>query len=277
METIIGAFIEPLVERVLSSLMKPSNLKSRMNTIKAYTVYYPLYKALSCLGNHELHLKIVRCMLDDPSIITFTCILIGQGGVLSRYIIQREEAVKRVAAMLYVPPPLMDELKEDREIRTSLEKTLSLLEKGKLGDAQNLVHQKFREKFEAGDIQVVFGEDLIDEALTLILAMLELSDKVSKNSLQVVERNYYTVSIMEKMFSQFPFMLYQILSLFIPPPMHQSLSENMKKITEFFSGRNVMLNPHIENSLRDAEKRLGFSYEDFKKAFEKMEESLRRI
>jgi hypothetical protein len=67
----LGPFLERVANELLARLLKPSNIKARLNTIEAYCVYYPIYISISRLGKASLDLieRFIESLKEDPSLI----------------------------------------------------------------------------------------------------------------------------------------------------------------------------------------------------------------
>ena len=268
-----GFALQPLIEKLLSSISKPSNVKARLSTIEAYTIWYPLYKTLACLKGEALEsaIKLAKSLEKDPTLVYFTCRLTGGVGLPKKAFadVNLRENLTRALFLLYIPEPVIDELAADQSLKRFLSRITGLLDNGEVEKAHKHVHDRFSEKYAQGDVQIPSGEVLVREALLILLTLAKLGTNLDKARARAVVENYY-VALSSEMGQNF--LIYSqlaALSLYSPPDLFGTISENLSKWRQSIPSPES--NPLMAPYLARAETFLRFSYNEFKKAFQEME------
>ena len=259
----------PLVERLFSAMSKPKNVEARLSTIEAYTVCYPLYKTLTCLKGEALGLviKLAKSLEEDPTLVYFACTSAGGVGLPIKALVDvnLREDLKRASFLLYVPEPIINEFATNQTVRVFLSKITGLLENGEAEKAQKLVNERFHEKYEQGDVQIPKGEVLVKEGLLILLTLARLGADLDKARIRMAVRSYYSAFSSEIGQDSLLYLPLAVLSLFSPPELLKTSSENLSKWRQ--SVPDPKSNPFIAPLLAEAETMLGFGYEEFKKTF----------
>ena len=277
--TLLSPLIEPLAKGLLALILKPSNVKARLNTIEAYCVYYPIYLSIQRLGRRDP--KLVEGVLGglerDPALFVKLLPRIGRAGPSEFASAEDREHFKRNSSLLYLPEPLYREL--EAEVEREIGEIASSVKAGDLEGSLRKVEKLFKEKYESGDIQVPGIEDVIEEALILSISALKLKKEGALDyvTLRALVDYYYPVLVMERFLEGLPTVFTSVLSLFLP--LAESPSTALERFREAWSAlpsaQKLMLNPYVIQQLKRGLDVLGFSYEDFKKAFQEAENLLR--
>jgi hypothetical protein len=232
-------------------------------------VYYPLYEVVSRLSkaSPDLVERFVKSLSEDPSLLARVISMIGSTGP-SRPLadVKIREEFRRNASLLYIPEPYLKDLVND--VRDDVDRVLNFIKQGKLEDALKDVEEKFKKKYSEGDLQIPGVEEVVEEALILILATLKFKEVVD---IAIAKRvvDYYTVLTLERTLETLPLMLITLIYSIVPP-------ESLPPTTiEFFKKWRLRLDPLFVETLKLRAEELGFSYDDFKNAFLEVERFLR--
>jgi hypothetical protein len=275
--TFLSPFVESAIESLLTRILKPSDVKARLNTIGAYCIYYPIYKSIQRLGvqNQRLIEELVASLKEDPAIFVRLLPQIGCIGPSKPSInADVKELFKRNSNLLYLPEPFFKEL----DVKAKLSRISDLIKQGNLEGALEEAERNFKVEYERGDIQAPGVEEVIEDVLILLTAILKLGKKLNYAVAKTVAEYYYAVLVFERSLEQFPATFMTILSLFLPLETFSTALERLRTVQQVLpSGQKVMLNPYIAQILRIGASALGFGYDEFKRAFEEAEDLLRRM
>jgi hypothetical protein len=275
---LLGALLGPLVKPAVESLvarilLKPSNIEARLSTVKAYCLYYPLYRGIQRLGAQNLNLikGLAEGLKGDPAIFARLLPLVGRVGPSRPWVdAEAKESFRRSSSLLYLPEPLFKRLED---VRDEVGKICSLIEREDLEGALKEAEGGFEEEYRKGDIQAFGVEEVVDEALILSVAILKLGRRLDLATAKAAAECYYSVLVLERSLEPFPILLTTILSLFVSSEELLATLEKLKP--KLPSGQRLMLNPYVAQSLEAGASSLGFRYEEFKGAFEEAERLLR--
>jgi hypothetical protein len=274
--TLLGYLAKPAIESLLTRILKPSNIKARLNTMEAYCIYYPIYKSIQCLGNYDEKLieELVASLKEDPVLFIRLLPHIGSIGPSKPSLdTEAKELFKKNSTLLYLPEPFLKELEK---VKDEIDKISSSIEKKDLKSALEVAEKNFKDKYEKGDIQIPRIEEVIEEILILLTSIIMLGRKPNYITAKAVINSYYVILVFERSLEQLPAIFMIIMSLFMPPETLSISLERLEKIKEVFpSGQKLMMISYIEQSLQIGASILGFKYEEFKNAFEKAERLLR--
>jgi len=268
---IVSPFLQAALERLISSIAKPTNVKARLSAVKAYCVFYPIRKLLICLKEKDQSSlkRLVLSIKSDPALVNIACSLIG-----ASYEFHKREDFRRNSGLLYVPEPLLEDLR--RDVKSSLEAIIESIQQDNYNRALKEIHDEFREAFEKGDVQVPDGEALVDVALCVLLALAKMEKDPTENIVRNTITYMYPALIAERsMEMSFP-SLVGTLSLVVPLGTPPFTLEYLQKLRQAFpSGDKLRANPFVVLFLQQGERILGFSYDEFKKAFNEAETILK--
>ena len=256
-------------ENLLVWLLKPSDIRKRLNTVEAYCVYYPLYEVISRLSkaSPDLVERFVKSLSEDPSLLARVIFMIGSTGP-SRQLadIEVREEFRRNASLLYIPEPYLKDLVND--VRDDVNRILNFIKQGKLEVVLRDVEEKFKKKYSEGDLQIPGVEEVVEEALILVLATLKFKEVVDVTIAKRVI-DYYTILTLERSLKTVPLMLITLIYSIVPP---ESLPPTA---IESFRKWCLRLDPLFVETLKLRAEELGFRYDDFKNAFLEVERFLR--
>ena len=256
-------------ENLLVWFSKPSDIRRRLSTVEAYCAYYPLYIVVSRLGKADPGLveRFVKSLNEDPGLLARVILMVGRVGP-SRQLasVEVREGFKRNASLLYIPEPYLKDLMSD--VSDDINRVLNLIKQDKLEDALRDVEEKFKKKYSEGDLQIPGVEEVVEEALILVLATLKFKEVVD---IAIARRviDYYAILAIERALETLPLALITLIYSIAPP---ESLPPT---IIEFFKKWRLRLDPLIIEILKLRAEELGFSYDDFKNAFLEIERFLR--
>jgi hypothetical protein len=273
--TFLSPFVKPAIESLLTQILKPSNVKARLNTIEAYCVYYPICKLIGRSGvqNQKLIEEFIKGLIEDSALFIRLLPQIGYIGP-SRPSLSYDvkELFKRNSSLLYLPEPFFKEL----DVQSELSRINNLIKQGDIKGAFEEAERNFKEKYEKGDIQAPGIEEIIEEILILLTAILKLGKKPNYAVAKVVTDYYYATLVLERSLEQSSATFMTILSVLLPPEILPTAVEQFRRIQQTLpSSQKVLLNPYITQNLQIGAIVLGFSYDKFKRAFEEAENFLR--
>lgn len=263
--TLFGPLFERMAGEIVVRILKPSNIKARLSTVEAYCVYYPVYVVIQRLGKSypELVEWFVESLHEDPSLLVAVLPGIGERGPsrvdLDAQTTQIKERFRRDSSLLYLPEPFFKELAQ--EVRDDTAKILDLVKRGNLESALKDVEERFKKKYVEGDVQIPGVEGVIEEAIVFVISLLKLRRPVN-SSIAKSAMYYYSVLTLERALESIPLAITTILTAFVPtgePP--SAASELMKRLQPLSSS------PYMTQELQRKSEELGFTYEEFKKAF----------
>lgn len=243
----IMSFLSSIAERVVEGAIirffsKPHNIKARLSTIEAYCVYYPIYLS------RVIH-KISSVGSSKPFVDTNV-----------------KERFRRSADLLYLPEPYYNDLVID--VKDSIANIFKMFNEDKeefVRDALKYVEEMFKKKYSEGDIQIPNTEEVIEETLILIYAVLKFKETVDP-SMDRPLAEYYSALILERSLEEAPLIIATIISAFTSP-------EAASQILQKLRGHIPSL---LAEELNCISTEIEFSYEDFKNAFIEIERKLRR-
>jgi len=262
----LGSIFERVAGEVLVRFLKPSNIKARLNTIEAYCVYYPVYISINRLGRASLELiqKFIENLKEDPALLVKIILKISDIGPSKPSMDSRaQEKFRSNASVLYLPEPYYKELADG--VKDDIKDLLDLIKRGDLENALRDVEKKFKDKYSEGDLQAPGVEEVVEEALILVLATLRFKETINATTIKHV-LYYYSLFTLERSFEKIPIALMTIISSIVPPEtLPPTLPEYLRKL-------RLYIDPSIMEELRARERELGFAYNDFKKAFLEVEQ-----
>jgi hypothetical protein len=270
MTTFLGSIFERVAGEVLVRFLKPSNIKARLNTIEAYCVYYPVYVSITRLERTSLDLveRFIESLKEDPALLVRILLEISSIGPSEPSVkSQIRERFRNDANVLYLPEPYYKDLAAD--VEDDISKLLNLVKERDLESASRNAEEKFKKKYSEGDLQVPGIEEVVEEALILVLATLRFKKSVNATIIKPV-MYYYSLLTLERSFEKVPIALMTFISSIVPPEsLPSTLPEYLRKL-------RLYINPSIMEELRARAGELGFTYDEFKKAFLEIEPLLRR-
>jgi hypothetical protein len=184
--------------------LKPSNIKARNNTIEAYCVYYPIYISINRLGRASLELiqKFIENLKEDPALLVKIIFKISDIGPSKPSMDSRaQEKFRSNASVLYLPEPYYKELADD--VKDDIKDLLDLIKRGDLENALRDVEKKFKDKYSEGDLQAPSVEEIVEEALILVLATLRFKETINATTIKHV-LYYYSLFTQERSFEKIP-------------------------------------------------------------------------
>lgn len=262
----LGSIFERVAGEVLVRFLKPRSIDARLNTIAAYCVYYPVYISINRLERTHLELiqKFIENLKEDPALLVKIILKISDIGPSKPSMDSRaQEKFKSNASVLYLPEPYYKELVAG--VKDDIKSLSDLIKRGDLENALGDVEKKFKDKYSEGDLQAPGVEEVVEEALILVLATLRFKETINATTIKHV-LYYYSLFTLERSFEKIPIVLMTIISSIVPPEsLPPTLPEYLKKL-------RLYIDPSIMEELRARERELGFAYSDFKKAFLEIEQ-----
>lgn len=186
-----------------------------------------------------------------------------------------KEDIKTATNLLYVPTPVIEELRGSKELLDFLDQIMKLLDSGKtdsMNEIMKLAKDRFQAKYQEGDIQILSGETLMDEALVVLLTLLMLGAQINWLMVKIIIVNYYRILLDERAVSDIPALLSYLAMIFGTP---DSNPEAMQKLKEFFPENKVRTSPIVAPRLAFVEQVTGVNYDKFKLTFTTMEKLVR--
>jgi hypothetical protein len=212
----------------------------------------------------ELIQKFIENLEEDPALLVRIILKIIDIGPSKPSMDSRaREKFKSNASVLYLPEPYYKELADD--VKDDIKNLLDLIKRGDLENALTDVKKKFKDKYSEGDLQAPGVEEVVEEALILVLATLRFKETINATTKKHV-LYYYSLFTLERSFEIIPIALMTIISSMVPPEsLPPALPEYLKKL-------RLYIDPSIMKELEARERELGFAYSDFKKAFLEVEQ-----
>jgi hypothetical protein len=276
----LSSIAEHVIESVIIRFSKPRNVKARLSTIEAYCVYYPIYLSLARLGKESLNKepnkpnkgslglvkRFMKSLEKDPVLIVRVIHKISSVGPSKPLAdTTARERFRRSADLLYLPEPYYNDLVAD--VRDDVAKIFGMVskeDKESVEDALKYAEEAFKKRYSQGDIQIPEAEEIVEETLILIYTALKFKETLGPFMIKPLV-DYYSVLTLERSLGEAPLIIATIISAFAPP-------EAALQILQKLRGR---IPPLLAEELNRISTEIGFSYEDFKKAFIEIEQKLR--